>query len=781
LHPSENIVALKLESFNHLHLSVGSRPQLNFSIPSSTETEARLDQRTNEMAAPAAPNPQRLGNPDTLQSPDEPDRGGSESLAQQNGISAAGDDLGIGSEYCSRCAALDLDKIVAAFSLPFEDSPSDGWVPPFGIEDVVRIGSLSDEYENSTCPACRFFAGCRLRRSNVESDDFTLFRISWTCHRDILVEGSPTSSSHIPQMRRMHTRGPTMHVEHNLTAMLVVTQSHGFTFNNLDSDKITKRFENKGFILPLESPLEPASQSSGICARKRRDLVDFGYFSSLLSDCDDYHEGCKRMGTDVPVLITLIDCNTLKLIHNASPDMKYAALSYVWGKVPQDDAENAHLSSVPPLINDVILATKSLKLNYLWVDRYCITKSDLNIMHQQIRRMDLVYGNAEITLVALVDNPSYGLPGVSHSRTRQPSLRIGDVDILGSMRPPMHSIMDSKWWTRAWTFQEAVLSRRRLYFTPEQAYFECCLSHHCETVNFIPTSQDILRGVTGSWIRPVSYLDSNLSLYHLHKLLEVYYQRHTTYLTDTISAFLGILQRYSRAQNPVKHYFGVPFIDTESSDSEEDMMDPFTHALSWRVSNATRRPGFPSWSWAGWRGNHIFFPMSAFQYLDMSNPEIRVEFLDGKVQSFSSFCEHGLFLPMSEQSPFLQIEGYVAQVRLLRLQSLNTSDEAKHPVLSIASKRGGQCFRKIDDWALPEREELEMYSDLTLLKLGEKGSRCLLLLIGSRERKQERIGCFEFHKSRPAVRHWRENYPSLGYYAREMEDIKWKKHTVRLC
>jgi hypothetical protein len=101
----------------------------------------------------------------------------------------------------------------------------------------------------------------------------------------------------------------------------------------------------------------------------------------LLSDCDDYYHGCKRTGTlDGSVPVTLIDCDTFKL-HTASPDMKYVALSYVWGNVSQDDAESstAHLSSVPLLINDAILATKSLRLKYLWVDRYCITKSDPSI------------------------------------------------------------------------------------------------------------------------------------------------------------------------------------------------------------------------------------------------------------------------------------------------------------------------------------------------------------------------------------------------------------------
>ncbi|KAK0724499.1 hypothetical protein B0H67DRAFT_107151 [Lasiosphaeris hirsuta] len=41
------------------------------------------------------------------------------------------------------------------------------------------------------------------------------------------------------------------------------------------------------------------------------------------------------------------------------------------------------------------------------------------------------------------------------------------------MRDPHKSIRGSRWSTRGWTFQEAVLSRRRLVFTAELVYFEC--------------------------------------------------------------------------------------------------------------------------------------------------------------------------------------------------------------------------------------------------------------------------------------------------------------------
>jgi hypothetical protein len=58
-------------------------------------------------------------------------------------------------------------------------------------------------------------------------------------------------------------------------------------------------------------------------------------------------------------------------------------------------------------------------------------------------------------------------------RPRQPKAKIGDTVLLSTLRAPRRHIQNSVWSTRCWTYQEGVLSRRRLVFTKEQVYFEC--------------------------------------------------------------------------------------------------------------------------------------------------------------------------------------------------------------------------------------------------------------------------------------------------------------------
>jgi hypothetical protein len=552
--------------------------------------------------------------------------------------------------------------------------------------------------------------------------------------------------------------------------------------------------------------------------------VDFDYQRSLLSLCDASHDACKRDWSSDAFAITVIDCDSFEL-RTASPDVRYAALSYVWGSnQSQDTAETStgRLLNPPLLIKDAMLATKSLGLNYLWVDRYCIDGSDPAVKHEQIKRMDRTYGNSEITLIALVDDPSYGLPGVIFRRTiNQPSLSIDGRDVISSMGSPARSIKNSRWYKRAWTFQEAVLSRRRLYFTPEQAYFECCATQHCETVSFTQ-SEDILSGMRGPWVGSVTHLDPDLSLGHLRELLKTYSLRDMTYQSDAINAFQGILQRYSRAPVPVKHYFGVPFTTgqhpglsdmREMERSVDDISNSFIAALTWSAENATRRPGFPSWSWAGWRGEN-FLPMvhddndsqaaatvriaamvheqdgkqaAAIWDNHASATEIRIERRNGKVQSFQSFCEEGgLYLPMSEQSHFLWIGRPAAQAKFLSHPTLNPKYDGQVILIAIALTWGNsngneQCYQSIGR-ELPKAEELKLYSDFMVLQLGESSSAHFVLVVGSRDGKKERVGFLKLYKRA----FWiggdfkaRVGIPEHMPF-KSIDNVAWKKQIVRL-
>lgn len=77
-------------------------------------------------------------------------------------------------------------------------------------------------------------------------------------------------------------------------------------------------------------------------------------------------------------------------------------------------------------------------------------------------------------LAAACDGSDYGLPGVRATmRRRQPQLLIDDFAF--GLFPPTSNVEDEqlKWASRGWTYQEGLLSKRRLNFTDQQVFFHC--------------------------------------------------------------------------------------------------------------------------------------------------------------------------------------------------------------------------------------------------------------------------------------------------------------------
>ncbi|KAF2188237.1 hypothetical protein K469DRAFT_768713 [Zopfia rhizophila CBS 207.26] len=98
--------------------------------------------------------------------------------------------------------------------------------------------------------------------------------------------------------------------------------------------------------------------------------------------------------------------------------------------------------------------------------------------------MDIIYHEAAATLIATAsENSSQGLPGVSDTlREYQVCADVGYMHLLWTFGDPIELIRKSKWMTRGWTYQEGLLSRRCIYFTHQQVYFECQGMHQCKAL-----------------------------------------------------------------------------------------------------------------------------------------------------------------------------------------------------------------------------------------------------------------------------------------------------------
>ncbi|KAF2495438.1 HET-domain-containing protein, partial [Lophium mytilinum] len=205
-------------------------------------------------------------------------------------------------------------------------------------------------------------------------------------------------------------------------------------------------------------------------------ISDWSILTDWIHRCEFDHCPCNATPPAASFQIKLIDCMD-KSIVIASTSCKYVALSYVWGygQTVQSPENGVLPTEIPRTISDAVKATISLGYQYLWCDRYCIDQHNITEKQQQIGSMDCIYRNAHITIIAASgEDDDFGLPGVNHTpRILHPEIFLANARLSCAIPDPIHILSKSKWASRAWTYQEALLSKRRLIFTEQCVYFEC--------------------------------------------------------------------------------------------------------------------------------------------------------------------------------------------------------------------------------------------------------------------------------------------------------------------
>lgn len=420
----------------------------------------------------------------------------------------------------------------------------------------------------------------------------------------------------------------------------------------------------EGFIMSTEAweayngraATEPESYIYGRATKP--ECIDWSVIRGWLKYCDECHVGtCQSLYPHSGVGIYLIDAFSLELIRTSDKTVRYIALSYLWGP----DPEKAVGPDFPPVITDALAVTRQLSYRYLWVDRICIPQDDGKEKLEQIQNMGNIYSNASLTIIAAAgEDPEYGLPGVSvRQRRSQPKITIGELTLVSTMPNIKHEILKTKWNTRGWTYQEALLSSRRLVFTDSQVYFQCSLMYCVESV--VQPLDKMARG--GGKIHSSSFLFPRVFPSHgigkssmdiVYRIQE-YQKRQLSRPTDGMDAFEGILRRFQIPNLNTDNLLGVPIfpslqhnpfkgsVHTVTGNSvevhEAGVAVQLAFSLRWRLQGyPQRRPAFPSWTWLGWENGTFIIPHGSIisanegehrQFLVLV--DIAVEFAPGQV------------------------------------------------------------------------------------------------------------------------------------------------------
>ncbi|KAM0806100.1 heterokaryon incompatibility protein-domain-containing protein, partial [Usnea florida] len=302
----------------------------------------------------------------------------------------------------------------------------------------------------------------------------------------------------------------------------------------------------------------------------------------------------------------------------------YVALSHVWGEqrscmttLDNIMLHRSHgglertLASLPTphAFRDAIDVVRGLGIQYLWIDSLCIIQDSTRSWNLNSRVMDLIYWHAKLTICAADGNDSSAGLRAMHAREHEHHQYMKEcvtgVRLMVS-RPPELGIKASTWDTRAWTFQERLLSPRSLIYTEGRVYFQCLSTGMSEDIFADKQGAGWSLDLVQAPLQMLSDLARRAPWVYVN-FVSLYTSRNLTKPRDILAAFNGV-------SNVMRKKLGAPFIFGLPSSH-------FDLALLWEPEKALkrRRPGkndekekaefngmeFPSWSWCGWWGSKM--------------------------------------------------------------------------------------------------------------------------------------------------------------------------------
>jgi hypothetical protein len=380
-----------------------------------------------------------------------------------------------------------------------------------------------------------------------------------------------------------------------------------------------------------------------------------------LNDCisgSGKHQVCGKT-EDAPLLPTRVvdvgssDADVCLHVSYPRETGNYVALSHCWGgKVPiMTTTSNIHEfmqrlpSEMPKTFADAIAVTRKMGQRYLWIDSLCILQNSADDWVAESSHMDQVYSQALFTIVAdAAENSSSGFLEPRARSVRKTSVINCDVSATADKKVssvtvhvrergdlafqlPYHDSypyghgnshselfhydssktkppIRSKLSTRAWAFQERLLSPRTLHFGPSEMAWECRALCSCEcsaTNERTSRITSLLKGSIALERFPTSDSDSTQSALRSidnawqRDIVEEYTRLDVTKETDRLFALAGLAVKASTLRLGDQYMAGM-------------WRKTIREGLSWYTTpeRASRRPASdhtpPTWSWASVSG-----------------------------------------------------------------------------------------------------------------------------------------------------------------------------------
>ncbi|OWY42225.1 HET-like protein [Alternaria alternata] len=297
-------------------------------------------------------------------------------------------------------------------------------------------------------------------------------------------------------------------------------------------------------------------------------------FYALLNEwiqvCNADHKPCQRQDDTLTMPTRLIEVGShLRLVDTAEiQPCRYAALSHCWGSLHKQEMfctyssnlsqlkTGFELQSLPRTFRDAVTVARGLSIEYLWIDSLCIIQDDEDDWQSEAGKMEQVFSAAYCTIGA--SSAQSSLQGFLADRTprsvvKVPSDTSGAVYACVDIDDFRSDVELSPLNSRGWVLQERALSRRTIFFTSTQVYWECGAGIHCETLSRFRNSKVALLGDANFPTSAVAHYKDGRQLL-IQDLYERYSSLAFTMPADRSVAILGLQMRLSRAfTTPAAH------------------------------------------------------------------------------------------------------------------------------------------------------------------------------------------------------------------------------------
>ncbi|KAF2628431.1 HET-domain-containing protein, partial [Macroventuria anomochaeta] len=170
---------------------------------------------------------------------------------------------------------------------------------------------------------------------------------------------------------------------------------------------------------------------------------------------------------------------------------RYVALSHCWGGktsiITTTDNYQRHTSGIliplPQTFMDAVRVVRALGVQYLWINSLCIIQNSSKDWNEQAAQMASIYGNAYCIISAgAAENSLSGF--VEGSRRFGHTLQVVRFTHHGQEGTSLIRACGKHYsqytFSRAWVFQERMLSSRTLHFGHPGTRWECRSFVDCE-------------------------------------------------------------------------------------------------------------------------------------------------------------------------------------------------------------------------------------------------------------------------------------------------------------